>query len=78
MIGFDCEAIQKRQSVRIGLPAAMSADPTASRLRTLSFEATSVTAPARVWLSTNGWRAPATLLGDSAAGASARARVGAA
>ena len=35
MIGFDCEAIQKRASVFIGVPAATSEKPTASRLRHL-------------------------------------------
>ena len=59
VIGLDCEAIQNRASVVIGRLAAMSARPTASRLRTLSLSATAVTAPASEWLSTNGCSAAA-------------------
>ena len=64
VIGLDIEAIQKRLSVCIGLWAATSAKPTASRLRTLSFDATSVTAPASVCRSTNGCSTAEIDLGD--------------
>ncbi len=60
--GLVIEAIQKRLSGRIGVLAATSASPTLSRLRTLSLSATSVTAPAMVWFSTNGRRASAIFL----------------
>ena len=55
VIGFDSEAIQNRQSVVIGVPAATSANPTASRSRTRSRSATNTTAPASACESTNGW-----------------------
>src|SRR4026208_830560 len=46
VIGFVIDAIQKSVSAVIGLFAARSAKPVLSRWRTLSFEATTVTAPA--------------------------------
>ena len=54
VIGLVIEAIQKIVSGRIGLPAAMSALPVASRWTTRSGVATRVTAPATSLSSTNG------------------------
>jgi len=68
LIDFDCEAIQNIASGRMGVFAATSIYPTASWLSTCSFEATSVTAPASAWRSTNGWRTAAGPFPESGAG----------
>ena len=54
VMGLVIEAIQKIESGRIGLSAAMSALPTASRWTTRSGVATSVTTPDTSLLSTKG------------------------
>ena len=66
-MGLDWEAIQNRASVRMGRFAAMSMYPTASTASTRSDDATSTTAPASVWLATNGCRAAVSVWVDSAA-----------
>src|SRR5579863_3950404 len=67
VIGFDCEAIQNIESGCIGFFASTSEYPAQLTARIAFDDATSVTAPASEWLSTNGCNATAIFPDGSAA-----------
>ena len=72
VMGLVCDAIQKSASGFITRWVARSANPTASTASTLSFDATSATAPASSPFSTKGFSASA--MGEAAMAACSVAR----